>query len=321
MDNGGGRWTESRFYTDITTRKVIFKVNMAGKDVSKGVYITGDFTAKSGNWKIIPMTNEGNGIFSYSTFLKSGTTGAFYYLNSNDWSFRETVPSVCAKANGTDRQYTIPDGDITYLYSFGACSSQETLPVKVTFKVDMTGQNQSRGVFITGDVTEWAIVKMTSEGNNIYSYSKTLIPGATLAYYYLTTSTWTDYLNYREKVPAECALVWNSDRRIIVPNVETQIGVKWASCEKFLNVSSDLIQMGSINLYPNPASGQVNINAGFNLENSTLSISNIQGQMIKRVKLRSAGNEIVHVSDIPPGLYIFIVQQSNWLETFKVVLL
>lgn len=320
MDNGGGRWTESRFYTDITARKVVFQVNMTGKDVSNGVYITGDFTAESGKWKLIPMVNVENGIYSYSTFMKAGTTGAFYYLSGNDWSARETVPSNCAKANNTDRQYTIPDADITFRYSFGACSAQVIQPVKVTFKVDMTGQDQSRGVFITGDVTEWSIVKMTSEGNNIYSYNKSLAPGDTLAYYYLTTSTWTDYLNYREKVPAECALVWNSDRRIIIPDVEVQIGVIWATCTKFLNVSSDQKQMGAINLYPNPATGQVIINSGFNLENSMLSISNIEGQLIKEIQLKSGSNETINVSDIPAGLYIFRIQGGNRLETYKVVL-
>lgn len=320
MDNGGGRWTESRFYTDITARKVTFQVNMTGKDVSNGVYITGDFTGESGKWKIIPMASEGNGIYSYFTYLKSGTTGAFYYLNGNDWSARETVPSACAKINGTDRKYIIPDTDITYLYSFGACTSQETQPVKVTLKVDMTGQDQSRGVFITGDVTEWAIVKMTSEGNNIFSYSKSLMPGDTLAYYYLTTSSWTNYLNYREKVPIECALVWNSDRRIIVPNVEAQIGVGWASCTKFLNVWSDQKQTGSINIFPNPATGQVNINAGFNLENSMLTISNTEGQMMKQLKLHSSGNETVNVSEVPPGLYIFRIRGNNRLDTFKIML-
>jgi len=320
MDNGGGRWTESRFYSDITAHKVTFQVNMAGKDVSNGVYITGDFTAENGNWKIVPMANVGNGIYSYFTYLKAGTTGAFYYLNGNDWTAREKVPSACAKVNGTDRQYTIPDSDITYLFSYGACSNLVTQPVKVTFKVDMTGQDQSRGVYITGDINAWAISKMTLEGNNIYSYSINLMPGDTLAYYYLTTPTWTNYLNYRESVPAECALVWNTDRRIIVPDVETQIGVGWASCTKFLNVLSNQKPTGFINIYPNPATGQVNINTGSNPENFMLLISNIEGQIMKQVEIKSAGTEKVDVSDLPPGLYLFKIQGNNRAQTFKVVL-
>ena len=320
MNNGGGRWTESRFYTDMTSRKVTFQVNMTGKDVSKGVFITGDFTAENGNWKLIPMANEGNGVYSYFTYLKSGSTGAFYYLNGNEWIARETVPSACAKMNGTDRKYIIPDTNVTYLSNFGTCGSQDIQPVKVTFKVDMSGQDQSRGVFITGEVTDWAIVKMTSEGNNIFSYSKSLTPGDTLAYYYLTTSTWTNYLNYREKIPTECALVWNSDRRIIVPDNDAQVEVAWASCSKILNVSSEQIQTGSINIYPNPATCQVNIIAGFNLENSMLSISNLEGRKIKQINLKSDSSQNIDVNGIPPGLYILKIQGSNRINTFKIVL-
>ncbi|MFY9153405.1 MAG: glycosyl hydrolase 53 family protein, partial [Prolixibacteraceae bacterium] len=314
MENGGGRWTEPQFYTDITAKKVVFQVDMTGKDVSNGVYMTGDFTAENGNWKIVPMLSEGNGIYSFYTFLKTGTTGAYYFLNGNDWAARETVPATCAKANGTDRQYEIPETDVNYLTGFGACGVPDVQPVKVTFKVDMTGQDQSRGVYITGEINNWAIEKMNSEGSNIYSYSTNLMPGDSLAYYFLTTSGWTDYLKYRETVPSECALKWNSDRRIIVANNEMQIGVKWASCEEFLNVSSRQIkQPGPLRIYPNPASGKVIIDAGFSLENSVLRITDFSGRLMKQMKLKSAaGKESIDLSEIPSGLCIFRIQGNDW---------
>jgi len=322
MENGGGRWTEPQFYINSAAQKVIFKVDMTGKDVSKGVYISGDFTAENGTWKIIPMLNEGNNLYSYYTFLESGKTGAYYFLNGNDWKSRETVPADCAKASGTDRQYTIPDSGITYLYKFGGCNAPATLPVKVTFKVDMTGRDQTRGVFITGDINNWAIVKMNPEGNNIFNYTTNLMPGDTLAYYYLTTSTWTDYLNYREKVPADCALFWNSDRRIIVPEVDKQIGVVWASCKEFLNTSSQQLKNTQLTrIYPNPAIGKINIKAEFSLENSILCISNMSGQVIKQIKLQSKnGIEAINVSDLPTGLYLFRIQTKITFDTFKVLL-
>ncbi len=322
MENGGGRWTEPQFYTDRATQKIIFKVDMTGKDMSKGVYVSGDFTAVNGNWKILPMLDEGNNIFSYYTFLEPGKTGAFYFLNGNDWNLRETVPPECAKANGTDRQYTIPNAQATFLYKFGRCDTPATLPVKVTFKVDMTGQDQTRGVFITGDVSNWAIVKMNPEGNNIFNFTTNLMPDDSLAYYYLTNSTWTDYLNYREKIPSECALVWNSDRRIIVPEVETQIGVVWASCNEFLNTSSHQLQNTQvIRIYPNPAIGKINIKAEFSLENSKLYISNTIGQVLKQIILQSKnGIETISVSDLPTGLYVFRIQNKNTFVTFKVML-
>ena len=321
MDNGGGRWTEAQFYTDITAQKVIFKVDMAGKDVSKGVFITGDFTAENGNWKIAPMLNEGNEIYSYYTFLKAGTSGAFYFLNGNDWSDRETVPASCAKENGTDRQYTVPTSDVTFLTGFGACGVPEKQPVKVTFKVDMTGQDQSRGVYITGEINNWAIDQMNSDGSNIYSYSTSLMPGDSLAYYFLTTSNWTDYKNYRETVPAACALKWKTDRIIVVENNEMQIGFKWASCEKLLNVSSkQMKQPDAIQIYPNPAGEMVIIHSPTGFDDSMLTIKNESGKLIKQVRLDSAtGTQIVDLNDVSSGLYFFTVLISNQRVVRKVL--
>jgi hypothetical protein len=186
----------------------------------------------------------------------------------------------------------------------------------------MTGQDQTRGVFITGDITNWAIVKMNPEGNNIFNYTTNLMPGDSLAYYYLTTSTWTNYLNYREKIPAECALFWNSDRRIIVPEVDKQIGVVWASCKEFLNTSTlQFKNTKLIRIYPNPTIGKINIKAEFSLEYSILYISNMSGQVMKQINLQSKnGFETIHVSELPAGLYLFRVQNKNTFDTFKVML-
>jgi arabinogalactan endo-1,4-beta-galactosidase len=321
MNKGGGRWSEPHFYTDITTKKVIFQADMTGKDVSKGVYITGDFTAENGNWKIMPMLNEGKGIYSYYTFLNTGTTGAYYFLNDSKWEAREKVPAACANAFGTDRQYVISEFDITYLNGFGACGIPDKEPVQVTFKVDMTGQDQSRGVYVTGEINAWKIEKMNPEGNNIYSYTTGLMPYDTLAYYYLTTSTWTDYLNYRETVPPECALEWGSDRQIIVPGFDTIVGVKWASCESIVTSNHLLNQNRSIQIYPNPARGKLNIISDVDLQNSWLSISNIHGQVIRKEELRFVGlNQNIDVSDLLPGLYFFRIQSSTSLDIIKVIL-
>jgi arabinogalactan endo-1,4-beta-galactosidase len=321
MNNGGGRWTEPQFYSDVSAKKVIFQVDMTGKDVSKGVYVTGDFTAENDNWKIIPMLNEGNGFYSHYTFLNSETTGAYYFLNDSNWSARETVPSACANANETDRQYIIPNTDVTYLNGFGICGIPDKEPVQVIFKVDMTGQDQSRGVYITGEINNWQIEKMHLDGNNIYSYATNLMPYDTLAYYYLTTSSWTDYLNYRETVPIECALEWGTDRQVIVPAVDSVIRVKWSSCERIVTSNYPVNRSGTIKIYPNPASGKVTVESDVSMENSILYISNTSGQLIKKVEFNSAsGTENIDVTKIPPGIYFFNIQNNKNSETYKVIL-
>ena len=104
-----------------TSISVTFKVDMTGVDSQDGAYITGSFTGPEGQWNIVPMTDEGNGIYSYETDLGSGEEGAYYFLQGNDWDLRERVPAACALMWNVDRKYSIPDSDITYSFKYGFC--------------------------------------------------------------------------------------------------------------------------------------------------------------------------------------------------------
>ena len=120
MDNGGGRWMEPRFYQDLNTVKVTFKVDMTGQDVSKGVYLALEDTAAT--LRIFPAAGIGSGIYSYFTYLSPGDSGAYYFLNDSLLSARETIPSECAVWNGTDRKYTVGDADCEFAYTWGTCN-------------------------------------------------------------------------------------------------------------------------------------------------------------------------------------------------------
>lgn len=104
-----------------TDPNVTFKVDMTGVDSQEGAYITGSFTGPEGQWTLAPMTDEGNGIYSYETSLKPGDEGAYYFLRGNDWSLRERVPAACAPMWNVDRKYSVPDADITYSFKYGSC--------------------------------------------------------------------------------------------------------------------------------------------------------------------------------------------------------
>ena len=104
-----------------TSPTVTFKVDMAGVETQGGVYITGSFTGPEGQWYLAPMTDEGNGIYSYQTSLNPGEEGAYYFLRGNDWSLRERVPAACAPMWNVDRKYSVPEADITYSSKYGSC--------------------------------------------------------------------------------------------------------------------------------------------------------------------------------------------------------
>lgn len=227
IQHGGGHWAEPRFYTDPQAHKVTFRVDMTGQDVSGGVYIAGPFTDGAAP---APMAHLGGGLYSYFTYLPAGAEGGYYFLNGTT---REIVPAACARSGGTDRPYTVPSEDLILTRAWGACGTPATGPVEATFAVDMAGQDVSRGVYITGHVTDWAIVPMTVREADVYVYTTHMQPGAAGAYYYLTTPTWDNYLAYREAVPAACATWYGSDRGYEVPGASVTYAVRWGTCEPF----------------------------------------------------------------------------------------
>ncbi|MFY0625483.1 MAG: glycosyl hydrolase 53 family protein [Reichenbachiella sp.] len=99
---------------------VTFRVDMTGVKGSSGGYVSGDFTGQP--WQIIEMTHEGNNIYSYTTTIEEGTTGAYYFLKRNSWGKREIVPSECALQYGTEREYVIGSGTNTFAFGWQSCS-------------------------------------------------------------------------------------------------------------------------------------------------------------------------------------------------------
>lgn len=108
-----------------TPVEVTFKVDMSGQDVANGVYLTGTITETGGNWQIVPMVHEGNNVYAYSLDLYPGDTGAYYFLNANDWAARESVPSECV-IYWQDRGFTVPQSDVTFNHVWASCDELVT---------------------------------------------------------------------------------------------------------------------------------------------------------------------------------------------------
>ncbi|UCH14570.1 MAG: glycosyl hydrolase 53 family protein [Bacteroidales bacterium] len=331
MENGGGRWTESHFYEDPDAIKVTFKVDMAGQDVSKGVYITGSWTGES--WKILPMANEGLDVYSYFTYLAPGDSGAYYFLNDTLWEARESVPQECATWWDSDRGYKIGQNDTVYTFKWGSCQSGDApSDVNVTFIVDMTGQDVSRGVYIVGQMNDWDITRMTNIGNGLYYWSTILTEGDAHAYYYLTTRTWDNYQDYRETVPDECDLSaeligWAGDRAILVPGKDTIAAVVWGSCET-VDITTDNREnipentgKATVEVFPNPGNDYIHVNFSALVENISVELVDLTGRVIKKLRDDNYGKEVViEVTTIPSGLYILKVCYSNNIVFEKILL-
>ncbi|QEY14044.1 glycosyl hydrolase 53 family protein [Cellvibrio sp. KY-YJ-3] len=243
------------------TAKLTLKVDMTGVDVSQGVYVTGSFSG-AGNWALVPMTLEGNNIYTHTAEVAPGAEGAYYFLNANSWSARETVPAECAPWWGVDRGF-IANGDVTYAVKWGSCAAIAN--PEVMFVVDMTGVNTANGVYITGSFTgtpNWKIVPMSTTDGRIYYHYATLPAGSTGAYYFLNGNNWAA----REQVPTECALMWNTDRAYSISHGTSLIRARWNSCSQ---PEVGVFEVDMTNATPNTAayiSGALpNVAAGSNV--------------------------------------------------------
>ena len=218
---------------------VTFKVDMSANDNGQA-YVTGDFN----DWQIVSMSSEGNGVYSLMT-TPTQTSGGYYFLNGSDWSDRESVPSECALAYESDRAFDTSN-EVVYAYQWESCSvisdGGSTTPDpeepvsgfpdyssqgNATFRVEMPSNSQA---YITGELggsDDWNIIQMTSEGNNVYSFTKTISEGTSGAFYFLNGSNWSD----RETVPTACAVRWDSDREFVIGAGYNVINLKWALCD------------------------------------------------------------------------------------------
>ncbi len=135
MKNGGGNWCNPEYYADLTAKKITFKVDMEGIDVSNGVFISGSWTGEP--MQIVHMADEGNGIFSYFTYLPSGSEGFFFVLNDSTWDAVEPVPAACNNSENNGRVYQVGQNDQTISVQWGA-SDPDVPPsmVQVTFRVN-----------------------------------------------------------------------------------------------------------------------------------------------------------------------------------------
>lgn len=225
IPNGGIQFLEQTYGNGVlpaTSNNVTFRVDMNNTSATSA-YITGTFSGDT-SWQLIPMENEGNGVFSYSTSIDETSVGAYYFLSSNDWNNRELVPTNCALQWTTDRQYDINAGKNLFAYTWQSCTPLNN----TTFTVNMNNSSAS-SAFITGTFTDnngWQLIEMADQGNGIFSFSTYIAPTSQGAYYFLQSTDW----NSREVVPTSCALQWGTDREYNLGNANNAFYLTWETC-------------------------------------------------------------------------------------------
>ncbi|MFH1119329.1 MAG: T9SS type A sorting domain-containing protein [Bacteroidota bacterium] len=188
---------------------VTFRVDMINQDVSvNGVHLAGTFN----NWdySATEMILTGGGAeYQVTLQLEQGQYYEYKFVNGNNAVNAEIVPGGCS--NNGNRYLTVPASELTLdAFCFAECVECGSVPefFDITFRVDMTNETVSpEGVHIAGSFQGWqpGTSPMVSQGNNIYTYTTTLLEGTSTEYLYVNGNTTAGY----ETVPEQCSMNGN----------------------------------------------------------------------------------------------------------------
>ncbi|NOX48724.1 MAG: hypothetical protein GXO89_17280 [Chlorobi bacterium] len=215
----------------LTDVNVTFQVDMSNQTVSPdGVHIAGAFQGWDPGASL--MTNDGSGIWSYTTVLTAGNNYEYKFVNGIIWDDAESVPSQCNQ-NG-NRAVTVPATDTTLMaICFGSCNICNPIPYDITFTVDMSTQNVSPdGIYLIGTFNGWdtTATQMTNTTGNYYEATLTLGENDFHEFKYLNGNTFAG----AEFVPGECN--YNGNRFLTVPGTNTVLDtVCFAECVACVN--------------------------------------------------------------------------------------
>ena len=232
------------------------------------------------------INNGGSGVITWG----SEWVGCDCYIYADQWGKGSSWENKAY----WDFDYNLHDG-VNWMKSFG-------YQVPVTFKVDMTGVDVSRGVYVTGEFPndqgeEWKLNSMKPEDDNIYSYTTEMEVGAAGAYYFLNDDDWAA----REKVPKECIVHWGLDRGYEIPagSEGETFAFVWSSCEEIRPVSvQDKALVASeplFNVFPNPIQNDrlnISINVG---DKVNLNITDLQGRLLLEKKLNCSAGDMHNI--------------------------
>ncbi len=216
----------------LTDVNVTFQVDMSNKTVSpEGVHIAGSFQGWVPDTSL--MTDNGSGMWSYTTTLTAGNYFEYKFINGITWDDAENVFGPCNQ-NG-NRYLTAPDSDTTLpALCFGSCNICNPPLYDVTFTVDLSTQTISPiGVYIVGSFNNWdtTATQMTNSSGDYYQVTLSLGENDYHEFKYLNGNSWAN----SEYVPEGCNS-YDGNRYLTIPGANTTLDtVCFSECDACTN--------------------------------------------------------------------------------------
>jgi Secretion system C-terminal sorting domain len=242
----------------INMSSVTFTVDMTNETVSpNGVHIAGSFQ----NWDAAatPMTNNGNGLYAYTTNIPTGTTIQYKYINGNDWTGAEEVAFACAFNDGMgnyNRSHNVVPGNNNIgPVCFTQCEACQPTTV-VVVRVDMSDETVSpNGVYFTTQLDNYnpTANAMNDLGGGIWEGSINVPANSDLFYRFVNGNTVDGF----EMVPNSCGALDNAELQRFVAVGESNMIVEsvcFSGCGNCIGISDDVtitFQMDASNIVVN----------------------------------------------------------------------
>lgn len=151
----------------------------------RGMYLGGGMFGGSDTHAM--SDDDGDGVWSVTLELPSGTEGAYAFLNSpfdgGDWGTKENITGLaCAYGQYNDRYFGPITEDTTISFCFATCETSCTTPVNrydVTFEVGTANETVNSGVFLGGGVFNGAktFELFDADGDGIYARTLSIPEG------------------------------------------------------------------------------------------------------------------------------------------------
>ncbi len=184
----------------------------------------------------------------------------------------------------------------------------------VVFRVDMTGQDTTNGVFVTGDFTgiEWKFKRMHHTGQMIFQYSCNLPGRSEGAFIFQNKADWNT--SSRETVPAACALYWDTHRKFVVKDEPVEFGFVWGSCQQLSGLPVHEINTPNPTIFPNPASSSVTVKSVHKM--TSVGITDLCGSLVFSKTIKNQNETCLDISNLSSGIFLLKITCEN--QTFTI---
>jgi hypothetical protein len=204
--------------------------------------------------------DDADGVYTFTLARESGSTLPYRYSyqngpDENSNYVEENVPDACSNDDGF-REMTVPDTDVTLdLVAYGSCDENVASTVNVTFKVDMSNEDDPNDVQVVIK-NPWIWTALSDQGNGIWS--ATVEVDANSTYPYTFVNGGQDNWGGEESVPEECNFGTPSapERNVTVEAEDLVLDlVAFGSCDdgqpvELINVTINVDLNGVADLHP-----------------------------------------------------------------------